>query len=865
MKKGKFLSSLAAAALSASMLFAPVASSYAAQLPERASQQFTANQEARKELTTVINIHKLVLNSTDYAEFGDARDHDGSKLPGLNADGQQITDLQNALGTRYPVKEAEGVAFRFYKLVEKGQKAPEGAKLYSASDLGVTKDEFDRGLGVVEGQTTNKTVKGYDAPSYTDARFYLDKAKQDNKEYLLTKEGGLEVDLGEGVYIITEDKENSKYGKSGKPDEKALTNSKAIPTLIVLPTLTADKDGVAHIYPKNTESQPKIDKNYNTGDYTYTDAQGNKHTVDKVKATEIISKSQDLAINLETPVRDKAQISRTVGQQVPYLVETQLDAGSSYTALEWSDKMTDGLTYDKNLQLTVKDNKVTLTKGEHYVISQNLRGFKLQLTPEGLKEVNAVTNPASGTGSQNVNIELRYSATVNKNAIVDKADTNDIGLDYDNNPQKKSETIKPQNGEIKAEKSWNNVTNLPNDATIIFSLYKIVDGKEVYQGSKEGKKGNDWKINWTGLDNNANYKVMETVNGVEGTLATYNNNGNTVTVTNSRPPMTPRTTQVTARKSFGQDEEPKENITITFVLYNSKGEEVDAITKKGKSTAELTATFKELPEDTYYVIENVSGYRVEGSTAYKVDDSTVTLTNTKKPYLSINPSEPSVVTGGKRFVKTDDAALNALARLDGAEFVIKRTNNGKTEYLAKNTNEQRLRDAKALEELQKQIDDIVNKDYTEQTIAAARTQLAELEASKADLLRRANQEYTWKETKANDNDLVKLTSDNFGRFEIKGLAYGSYELEETKAPKGYALTDGQSFPFTVADGSYDKEADGLGYVGNETTTNAKRIENKKLTIPQTGGIGSLIFIVAGLALMGVAFVAMKRRNSYEEA
>ena len=839
MKKGKFLSSLAAVALSASMLFAPVASSYAAQTT--IDNPFTANEAARQTATTTINLHKLVMEDKDF----NAVTTDGKPVFPLNHDGTNLGDddsINDALGTS-SAKEIAGVAFKFYELTEGGE--------YTASSLGVSEDEYKR---------ANEGNAG--APSYADARFDL--YKIDGDDYTLTTENGITHDFGEGTFIITEDKENSTYGKNGG-DEKALANAKAIPTLVVLPALTASDDGVLHIYPKNTESQPKIDKNYNTDNYTYTDAQGNEHTVDKVTAEEIISNSKDLDINLETPVRDKAQITRTVGQQVPYLVETQLDAGSSYTSLEWSDKMTDGLTYDKNLEVTVKDNKVTLTKGEHYVISQNLRGFKLQLTPEGLKEVNAVTNPESGTGSQNVNIELRYSATVNKNAIVDKADTNDIGLDYDNNPQKKSETIKPQNGQINAEKSWNNVTNLPNDATIIFSLYKIVDGKEVYQDSKVGNKGNGWKANWTELDNDAQYKVMETVNGVEGTLATYNNNGNTVTVTNSRPPMTPETTEVTARKSFGKGEEPKEDITITFVLYNSKGEEVDAITKKGKSTAELTATFTELPKDTYYVIENVSGYRVEGSTAYSLQDSTVTLTNTKKPYLSINPSEPSVVTGGKKFVKTDDAALNALARLDGAEFVIKRTNNGKTEYLAKNTNEQRLRDAKALEELQKQIDDIVNKDYTEQTIAAARTQLAELEASKADLLRRANQEYTWKGTKANDNDLVKLTSDNFGRFEIKGLAYGSYQLEETKAPKGYALTDGQSFPFTVAKDSYDKEADGLGYVGNETTTNALRIQNKKLTIPQTGGIGSLIFIVAGLALMGVAFVAMKRRNSYEEA
>ena len=90
---------------------------------------------------------------------------------------------------------------------------------------------------------------------------------------------------------------------------------------------------------------------------------------------------------------------------------------------------------------------------------------------------------------------------------------------------------------------------------------------------------------------------------------------------------------------------------------------------------------------------------------------------------------------------------------------------------------------------------------------------------------------------------------------------GDYQLEETKAPKGYSELKAP-IDFTV-----DKDSEG------ETTLDAGKLKddkgftqvvNKKVTIPQTGGIGSLIFIVAGVAIMAIAF-AMKRRNSYEEA
>ena len=95
-----------------------------------------------------------------------------------------------------------------------------------------------------------------------------------------------------------------------------------------------------------------------------------------------------------------------------------------------------------------------------------------------------------------------------------------------------------------------------------------------------------------------------------------------------------------------------------------------------------------------------------------------------------------------------------------------------------------------------------------------------------------------------------------GYFKVTGLKLGTYYLEEKEAPKGYAKLT-KAIDFTVTE-------DSMGETEIETNKDEhgfKQIENKKVTIPQTGGIGSLIFIVAGLAIMGIAFTAMKKRNA----
>lgn len=86
-----------------------------------------------------------------------------------------------------------------------------------------------------------------------------------------------------------------------------------------------------------------------------------------------------------------------------------------------------------------------------------------------------------------------------------------------------------------------------------------------------------------------------------------------------------------------------------------------------------------------------------------------------------------------------------------------------------------------------------------------------------------------------------------GAFEVRGLPHGDYVLVETKAPDGYALPTDPNTPFTVNADSYEDAA-------------VLKIDNKEITIPQTGGIGTAIFTVIGVALMTISVVSYKRTS-----
>lgn len=98
-----------------------------------------------------------------------------------------------------------------------------------------------------------------------------------------------------------------------------------------------------------------------------------------------------------------------------------------------------------------------------------------------------------------------------------------------------------------------------------------------------------------------------------------------------------------------------------------------------------------------------------------------------------------------------------------------------------------------------------------------------------------------------------VTTANGGKASFTGLAAGTYYLKETKAPAGYTLNN-EVFTIVVsANGTIQNEAE-------YTVT----VKDSKVVVPQTGGMGTMIFTIVGLSLIacaGVLFVVVRRKKA----
>lgn len=187
--------------------------------------------------------------------------------------------------------------------------------------------------------------------------------------------------------------------------------------------------------------------------------------------------------------------------------------------------------------------------------------------------------------------------------------------------------------------------------------------------------------------------------------------------------------------------------------------------------------------------------------------------------------------------------------------LLKKTDSNK--YIAFKSTAQQAADEKAAATAKQKLDAAV----------AAYTNAADKQAAQA-LVDQAQQEYNvaYKEAKfgyvevAGKDEAMVLTSNTDGQFQISGLAAGTYKLEEIKAPEGFAKID--DVEFVVGAGSWNQGE--FNYLKDVQKNDATKVVNKKITIPQTGGIGTIIFAVAGAAIMGIAVYAYVKNNKDED-
>lgn len=108
--------------------------------------------------------------------------------------------------------------------------------------------------------------------------------------------------------------------------------------------------------------------------------------------------------------------------------------------------------------------------------------------------------------------------------------------------------------------------------------------------------------------------------------------------------------------------------------------------------------------------------------------------------------------------------------------------------------------------------------------------------------------------------LENLATDANGEILIQGLTPGTYYLHETKAPT-YTDEDGTEKSYRLLTKPIEVEVE-----NNKTKNKDVIVENSKSgwELPTTGGIGTILFTIIGLALMATAFVLYLRRRKEEQ-
>lgn len=128
----------------------------------------------------------------------------------------------------------------------------------------------------------------------------------------------------------------------------------------------------------------------------------------------------------------------------------------------------------------------------------------------------------------------------------------------------------------------------------------------------------------------------------------------------------------------------------------------------------------------------------------------------------------------------------------------------------------------------------------------------------------------------------RVVSNSEGIIQIKGLDVGTYTLKEVKAPDGYTLPSNPNTTITLSEGETpDGKLDSIEADGVLVTDDSVRVDGtddnqgnvgisnstSDFGLPQTGGIGTVIFTVAGILIMSGAVIllvtASKKKSNHK--
>ena len=106
--------------------------------------------------------------------------------------------------------------------------------------------------------------------------------------------------------------------------------------------------------------------------------------------------------------------------------------------------------------------------------------------------------------------------------------------------------------------------------------------------------------------------------------------------------------------------------------------------------------------------------------------------------------------------------------------------------------------------------------------------------------------------KRDESGDTKLVSDANGLIKIDGLDVGTYTLVETKAPENYNPLKAPKTIELVQDGTSKNLLSGKTTAIYEETV----VNSKGMIVPSTGGMGTTVFMVAGIVIMACAVVTL---------